>query len=468
MRKLAFLIIAIILVGAYAVPVAAQAPASYESTVAVVNTSSTAGTISFTFYNPDGTVADDSISDPIAAFETKFYTTFPVPDGFQGSMVIQSDVPLASTSTIMGKDAADSVFNYASYVGVSSGSGKVYLPLLMKDNYGFNTYFSVQNTGSAPIDVDIAYSSGHTRTITALAPGASEFIDNQAEPHAILKFSAVLTTTGEIAVAAVEYGDGTSGRPLYAYNGFVSGDTNPVIPMVNQNNYGYWTAIPIQNLGTVETEVTLTYYPTKAGNVCTETLTIPPGGDAEFGSYAHKFDPQTPGTTCQLGEKFVGIAAVTANSANQPLIALMNQLNNAAGYDKGEVLMSIAPSTATSTIVFPEVYQWYGSYNWFTALTLTNVSGSELPAADISCRGVGSAAGNPVDVTWTNPDAIADGEGWITDLFDGFGPMPNGFSGSVICTSATGQIVGTNNTLGHGSINTMDAFILYEGINTTP
>lgn len=474
MRKLLFLLVAFVILGAMVVPspVAAQAPSAYESTLNVTNLSNSAGTVSLKYYNQDGSVAA-TYNDNIAALETKFYTTLPgITAGFDGSMIISSSVPLSSSSTIVGKDGSDAAMNYASYIGVTVGSGTAYLPLLMDSNYGFSTYYYVQNTSATAVDVTIAYSDGlAVPAITNLQPGASAKIDNQAEAHTAKKFSGALTATGDIAVAVVEWGDGSYGKPLYAYNNFEAGSTNPVIAMVNQNNYGYWTSIPIQNLGGSPTTVTLTYTPTKAGTACTETLTVPANGQAEFGPYAHVFSPQTPGSTCIMGERFIGVATVTSNSAGMPLVGLMNQLNTTlvAGYDKGGALRTINTSDATAMIVFPEVYQWYGSWSWWSSITITNVSGGTLAAGDVTCRGVGSSGGTPVDLTWSNAADIANGQGWITDLFNATGPLGDGFLGGVTCQSASsGNIVGTLNTLGHTSPAEIDALTLYEGINVTP
>lgn len=469
MRKLLTILI-VVMLAALAIPAFAQGPSSYESTVNVTNATNGPGNIVLTYYDSTGAVVA-TYPDAIGAYETKFYTTLPgLAGSFDGAMIVSSDVPIAAASMVIGKDGGGNVMNYANYVGVSSGDSPIYLPLLMDSNYGFNTWFSVQNTGTTPVDVDIQYSDGKSNSITALAPGASKKIDNNAEPHTVKKFAATVSATGDIAVTVVEWADGSYGRPLYSYLGFDGGSVDPVLPMVNQNNFGYWTAIPIQNLGNQATTVTLSYTPTKAGTACTETLTIQPGALAEFGSFAHRFAPQTPGTNCVLGQKFVGVATVSNNSTSQPLVGILNQLNTtlSPGYDKGAALMGLNKGDATPLVIFPEVYQWYGAWNWWSSITITNLSGASLPANDVTCRGVGSSNSGAVNVTWSNPTPIANGSGWITDLFKDFGPMPNTFLGGVICTSATGNIVGTLNTLGHTSPASIDTYTIYEGVNLTP
>jgi hypothetical protein len=477
MRKLSFIILVMFLLGALIVPVSAAGPVSYDSTVNVTNTTATAGNISLTYYNPSGTVAG-TYSDTIAAYETKWYVTLPgLSTAFDGSMVISSSVPLGSMSTIIGKDGSDNPMGYGSYTGFSGGSTNVYLPLLMDSNYGWSTFYYIQNVSSAAVDVTITYSDSLVvPAVTGLQPNASVKIDNQAEAHAGKKFSAQLTATGAIAVTVGEWSDSTAGDPVLAYNGFTAGVTNPILPMVNENNYAYWTAIPIQNLGSIATNVTLTYTPTKAGTACTETITIPANGQVEFGSYAFVFPYTTPpysgmSTTCTRGVKFVGNAVVTSNSTSQPLVGLINQATatQSATLDKGASLMGIDPASATSTLVFPDVRQWQGTDHWFTSITITNLSGAPLPIGDISCRAVGTDNIGPVNLTFSNPAVIADYAGWIVDFYPGLivnpSPLSDGFVGGIVCTSATGEIVGNANALGIHAADAIDTYIIYEAIN---
>ena len=478
MKKLSFLLIAVLMMATIVTPVKAAGPSAYESTVNVTNTTGTAGSVVLTYYNPNGSVKA-TYSDTIAANETKWYITLPgLTTSFEGSMVITSSVQLGAISTIIGKDAVSAPMGYGSYTGFSSGSSTVYLPLLMDSNYGYSTFYSIQNVSSAPVNVTIQYSDGlAVPAVSNLQPNASIKIDNMLEAHTAKKFSAILTATGPIAVSVIEWADGYYGEPILAYNGFSNGITNPILSMVNEFNYDYWTAIPIQNLGSVPTNVTVSYTPTKAGTACTETITIPAQGQVEFGSYAFIFNynASTPpyqgmSDNCAYRTTFVGNARVTGNSANQPLVALVNQgttIDTTVPIsDKGASLMHIDPLSATSSIVFPDVRQWYGTDHWWTSLTITNLSGATLPIGNITCRAVGSDPGGPVDTTFSNTAAIANNAGWIIDLFKDYGPMANGFVGGVVCTSATGaKIVGNANALGHDAPAEIDTYTLYEGIN---
>lgn len=471
MRRFVFLTLIMVLALFSIQSATAAVPASYSSSVNVTNVSTTDGNISLEFYNSDGSSAA-TINETISGYETKWISTFTgLSSGFDGSLVISSDVPLASMSMLSGKDGSGTTKNYASYVGTSAGSSPVYLPLLMANNYGYSTYFYVQNTTTSPVNVTINYSDGTTNSITNLAPNASKKIDNRSETHSVKDFSAVLTATGDIAVAVVEYSDGSKGEQLYAYSGFSSGSPNPIFPMVNENNYGYWTSVNIQNMGTQPTTVTVSYSPSEAGTACTETQTIPAGEKRDFATYAFAFDPSiyphSITTDCALNEKFIGAAVVTANSANQNLVGIVNQINMDNDPNKGGALGSLSPLSATDTVVYPYVRQWVGSQQWWSSFTLINVSGSSIAAGDIECRIKGQDSTGPVDKVISNPTSLPDGGAWIQQFFrKPIGPMNDGFEGGAVCTTTSGKaIVGASNILADGAGIQIDSLAVFEGVN---
>jgi|GEM_PF-764214 len=472
MRKIGLFGIILVLLAIPFQSASAQVPASYESTVNVTNISETVGVITLKFYDSSGGVAG-TLDETIEGYETLWITSFGSLDaGFDGSLVIESAVPLATMSMLSGKTGNGSIINYASYIGTSMGSDSVYLPLLMANNYGYSSYFYVQNTSAANIDVDIIYSDGTTNyTIRDLPPSASAKIDNRTdEAHPALSFSAELTATGPIAVAAVEYSNGNMGDQLYAYTGFPNGSTNPIFSLINEHNYGYWTSANIQNIGDVETTVTITYTPSVAGSPCTETQTIPPGEKRDFATYAFVYSPSIypyPVTTnCNRYGTFIGVGVVTGNSAGQPLVGIDNQINTSNDPNKGAALMSLGPEAGTETVVFPYVRQWDGSQKWWSSWTVINVSGTTVPAGDIECRVTGSDSSGPVDTIISNPTSLADGAGWLQQFYGGFPPLSDGFVGGAVCTSQTGkEIVGQVNILAHLAGIDVDSLAVFEGIN---
>jgi hypothetical protein len=471
MRKSVYLVLIAVLLLLSFTSASAAVPDTYVSTVNVTNVGGTDGNINLKFYDSSG-AEKASINDTILGYETKWITSFSgLASGFDGGMVISSDVPLASMSMLSGKDSGGNIKNYASYVGTSAGSPDVYLPLLMKNNYGYATYYYVQNTSTSSVNVSITYSDGVTASINNLAPNASTKIDNSSETHSVKDFSAKLNATGNIAVAVVEYSDGSKGDQLYAYSGFSSGSPNPIFPMVNENNYGYWTSVNIQNMGTQDTIVTVSYSPSEAGTACTETQTIPAGQKRDFATYAFAFDPSiyphSVTTDCARYQKFIGAAVVTANSNNQNLVGIVNQINMGNDPNKGGALGSLNPSTATDTVVYPYVRQWVGSQQWWSSFTLINVSGGSIAAGDIQCRIKGQDNSGPVDTVISNPSSLPDGGAWIQQFFrKPIGPLNDGFEGGAVCTTTSGKaIVGASNILADGAGTAIDSLAVFEGVN---
>jgi len=463
MRKLFFVVISIaLLIGFIYSPVAAAAPVSYESGILVTNLDTVnSGSIILTFYSPDGsTIA--TVDDTIEAGKTNEYYPLPsdVPSGFNGSVVISSSVPIASTSNLAGKDANQNRTHWASYSAFSVGSSQAYLPLLMKNNYGYYTMYYVQNTGSADVDVSIVYSDGQTVSITGLKPGSSKKIDQANETHAAnTTFSAILTATGgEIAVAVVEYGN-----QLFAYSGFGTGSNTPMMPLVNSNNYGYWSSLLVQNVGSSDTTVTISYVPTKAGTACTETQLIQAGKAVRFAENAFTYAKAGLDTTCVLGERFIGTGFVTNNTANQPLVVVVNQVNGSASENKGAAYSAFNPDTGGEKVILPIIHD--RNYGYWTSWTIVNVGTSTLAASSITCTVTGKDKyNNPVSVDFQNPSDLAPNSGWLEDNIN---KIADGFLGGAICQGPSGsKLVSTVNQLGQGSSwSGIDSLLVYEGIS---
>lgn len=466
MRKLLYLSIILAMLFLAVPPVQAQPPAKYETQINVTNVSNVQGTITLRFFRLNGTELTPLVRT-IKAYETLYFQSFSGVTNFDGSMVIESDVPLASMGMLIGKNSANAPIGYAGYIGTSMGSNTVYLPLLMKQNYGYSTYFYIQNTTGSAINATVTYSNGKVTNIAEIKPYASFKIDNRTVSDLPKDFSGVVTASGPVAVAVVEYNEGT-GNQLYSYNGFNAGTTNPVFPIVNENNYGYWTGIALQNMGAVPTNVTVKYTPTVAGTSCTETITIPAMEKRVFAQYAFAFPqdwaPYNVTSNCVYGQRFIGSAVVTANSAGQNLVGIVNQINISNDPNKGAALMSQNSADASNTVVFPNIQQWVGAWHWWTGMTVINVSGASIAKGDIVCTIKGTGPGGAVTKTLTNPKALTNNEGWLHEFYAD-STMPNGFIGGAICTTSGREIVGMVNILAHAAGISVDSLAVYEGIN---
>ena len=439
-------------------PTHAATPVTYESSIQVRNLTSGAGTISLTFYDLNGAVVGTPLTDSIAANETKSYyrSTMPVTSGFNGSVVISADVEIAAMSNLVGLNASASPISYAAYSGFKSGATSAYLPTLFKDNYGYNTFFYVQNTGAADTVVNIQYSDGTTAATSVIKPGQSVVVNQKNEPHTPKVFSATLTSTvSPIAVSVVE-----EGSTLFSYTGFGSGSTTPLMPLINQNNYGYFTGVQIMNTGASSAIVTVTYTPSISGTACQETRTLAAGTSKTFSQFVFYQSQNESGdpafnTTCTMGQTFVGSAQVTVNSSSAPLVAVVNQLQPTQV--KGGAYLAFDPAQGGAKIVYPLIMD--RNYGYFTSHSIVNVGTTSIAAGSLSCLFTGTDKTGPVSKTITNPSAIPANGSWTLNHQ---GLLGDGFVGGATCTGPGGSLlVGTSNQL--GSTAGIDTLLVSEG-----
>ena len=400
----------------------------------VVNLSQSDANITISFYAEGSGTAAATFNDTILAADgQKTYANLPVdipsvPEGFLGGAVVSSDQEVAAITNVIGDG---NFLNGAAYSGVGTGATEVLLPIIFKNQQGsaYDTFVNVQNTGTEAANVTITYSNDATETAT-VQPGSSARFDQATNADLPDDFfgSATVTSDQPVAAAVIQ-----NGQPaILGYNGFTGTSTSPVFPLViaqfSGDNPTFFTGIAIQNAGDAPTDVTVSYTPSgDEGTACTETQTIPAGESAAFGTIL-SFASEGANTTCNVG-LFTGSAQVTANSADQPLVGVVNQLNS--GAFKGGAYNSYDASEATDTIVLALVQDRIAQY--FTGVSIINL---------------GDAA-TTVECVYSNSDVvdtqeIAPGGTWTFNHFNRFG---EGFNSSGICTASSGdaQLVGVLN-----------------------
>jgi hypothetical protein len=407
---------------------------SYTSGFQVQNLEGVEANVTIIYYNQDGSMAAD-VDDTIPANGSVTYFPIEPGTGFNGSVVISSSTQVAAVSNILGDSGAAA----ASYVGSASGNTTVLLPLLMKNNGPFSTWFNVQNTGSSDATVNVSYSDGTTAGPVTIKPGASATFDQLTETHTSAVFSGEITSDQPVAAAVIE----ESSDVMFAYSGFTGGSTDPVMPLINAQNSGYITGIQIQNAGSTDSTVTVSYNPSLVGTACEETQTIPDGESKTFALAAFS---NGSFSDCVGGATFVGSAQVTANSAGVELVAIVNQLKPGVN---GEAYGGFDPSAATGTAVLPLIMDRNSGY--YTGFNVMNVGGA---STTVNCTFTGTS--------YTVSDTLGSGEA-LTDLQNN--KIASGYVGSATCTSG-GSIVAVVNELGPSS--TSDQLLVYEGINSGP
>ncbi len=403
--------LAMVLAMVGAASVGAQGGLTYTSGVQVVNLESTLATIDIYYYNPNGSQAGTLAGETIAGNASKTY--FPllgVDPGFKGSMVISSDKEIAAIANLV---TTDYHFN-ASTTGFSSGATTFSLPLIMCNNSGFNTFFSVQNTSpDTAAHITINYipgstgASGVSETATIQPGAAASFDQAVGSPTkdcadlqgATGRFIGSASITSDQPVVATVMELSTTGfAVLMGYNGFDSGSPTVSLPLIMSNNNGFYTGVQIQNIGTVPTDVTLDYSANTGGafNPVNEVFTL---GVGQSKTIIQDGSPPANGSAnTWLGAgRYIGAATIT-NSATQPLVAIVNQLVPASGGRGpfGSSYEGFDPTTASANVTTPLIMA--NNSGFYTGIQIYNV-GANCPSITVN-YGANVAPGgvfNPAD-----------------------------------------------------------------------
>ena len=444
MKRLSILaVLALMLMATVVMTVSAQF--TYTVGVQIKNLdASPAENAQIVYYNQDGSVAGTLDLPTIPANGSVTYATIEgVGDGFDGSAVINSANQLAAIVNVCANGLCGMG---ASYTAFSSGDTSANLPLIMRNNSGFNTLFNVQNVGSGPANVTVNYSNNTSESAT-IQPNAAATFDQAGNGSLGNIFIGSAVVTSDVPVVATVLEQGTS--TLFGYDGFRTADASnsPVMPLVNANNSGFITGVQIQNTGNVDTNVTVSYTPSSAGAACTETKSITAnGGSATFALDA--FSSTNAGENCADGATFIGSARVTANSAGQPLVAIVNQLN--LGSNKGAAYGAFNPANGSSVVELPLIMDRNSGF--WTGYSITNVGNK---ATNITCSYTNTAH---VD----QQNNVAPGSSFTVLNINQLG---DGYIGAATCTASGGdaKIVGIVNQLQSNSNN--DSLLVYEGTN---
>lgn len=432
---------------------------SYTSGFQVQNLSLTEdANVVISFYNrSDGSLATTQPATIPKSGSTTFFPLSAVAVGFDGSVVISSDQPVAAIANILGNGTEHA----ASYGGLSVGADTVSIPLIQKNNFGINSFFNIQNTGSANATVNITYPGTACQDNAAIQPGAAVRFDQSTDTclpdpvgDAGYTGSAIITSDQPVVatVMQVQSDNQYLNAALLAYNGFTGDSIKPVMPLVSSGWYGSVTGIQIQNTGSQPTNATLTYSPSSGfpGAQCTETKNIPAGQSTTFGLSAGNLLP----AACRTLDggtgftAFVGSAAVTTNSANQPLVAIVNQINS--GNSQAAAYAAFDPALGTQNVSLPLVAD--RNFGIFSGFSIANVGSGP---ADITC-------------TFTNTPFVDSATGIqpgqaFTSLQ--LNKIADKYVGSATCTSNQ-NLVAIVNYLDPGTVTgALDGLSVYEGIN---
>jgi hypothetical protein len=363
-------------------------------------------------------------------------------------------------------------------MGFNSGSTSFGLPLVACNNNGFNTFFSIQNAGSADANVTVTYIPGGAglagkTDVVVLHVGQSKTFDQAVASTSGTKtcndlkdgsgkfVGAASITSDQPIVADGYYLNTTTYQALSGFNGFSAGATTVVAPLIMANNSNYWSSIQIQNFGSGPTNVTIKYGTNQVSGGYTPTNDTCPA----LAAHQSCTKLQSGGQWLPATKKYVGSATITSSS--QPIVVLINIVNLSGGATntKMDAYDGFDPSVATNTLDMPLMMSNNGG--WFTSFQMMNVgTGSCAVKATYSANTAG--AFSPVAETFT----LAVN---ATKTVFQNGASPN--NGSLNTWTGVGKYVGSATAVGTGAgckiiavvnqlgTSTYDQFMSYDAFN---
>ncbi len=303
--------------------------------------------------------------------------------GFKGSAVMQADQPLLATLVQVPGAGAVKVRPLSN--GFAAGAPQSLIATVLKNQFGNNTIFSVQNVDSEDNMIDIKFYDTTATLVyhcdatkapcnTAVASGGALYWDAGAAGDPLpnpFNGSAVVTATrvgggdGAIVSTALELEITTNGGK--AFQGVAEGATTFYMPSALCNyvvsNQNTNTSYAIQNTSlTTSTDVTVTY-----SNSIAQTKTIGAGAKASF-------------VACQatgMTSGFIGSATVTSTAT--PVVAI----GKAYGAGLSTAFEGVAQGAGSAKVALPYVRyatdaNWNAGIQQRVFITIQNIGSADI------------------------------------------------------------------------------------------
>jgi len=447
---------------------------SLVSGITVQNLSTTsAATVIIEFYDASGNLVKSYSGFTIPANSQRTWyvpSAFPdLPSPFVGSAVVSSDQPVAAIVNTQapypgsGTSPSDP-FRVDTYSGVNpySTGTKAYLTQVMKEYYGWNSHFAVQNAttsnASASVTVDFidentgqAVAAAHQ--VVSIAANASHLFTQKDNANLPNGFSGgvVISSDQPVAVTASFFNADTSDSTsqFHSYNGFTSGSTKVYVPRLVRKYYGYNSGLRVQNVDASGTaNVTITY--NFKGTLVTKNMTLTPG--QAKGVYLGDDNANTSGIP-EGNVNGVGSAVI---ASNVPIVATANEDNRSMG--RGTTYNAFLDGQQTKNIFFPQVTAKY--YSYCSGIQVQNVT-DQLATGTATFTMAGRA---PVTVNIS----IQPNSSWQIFAPDALGGAGD-FNGAVSVTLNQNAVgianMSVRNDVDPRTVVYGDTFTAYNGLN---
>jgi hypothetical protein len=429
----------------FVAPAAAQS-ITWTSGFQVQNLGGSTATVLIEYYNQDGTQPIAGVSDTIPALGSKTYYPIHAADGFNGSVVVLADQPVVAITNTLGNNPQYA----ASTESFSGGASSVKLPLIMRGNSGYYTWFNVQNTGTADATLTVDYvpgsaGSADTQGPVVVKPGASHTFDQHDMTSLGATFigSAVVNSDQPIVATVMQVGE--TYKNMMGYNGFTGGSDAVSLPLIMSNNSGYYTGFQVQNIGTASTDITISYGTNIAGSFAPvdEVATLAANESMTFIQASGQFASET----------YIGSATITSNG--EPIVAIVNQVK-LSGVALGTAYNGFNPAGATEKASAPLIMANNSGY--YTGIQVMNVGGAPT---DITVTYGPNSAGSFAPAA--EYSTLAPGDSYNSIQNSGAWTGKTYVGSLTVEASAGGQIVMIVNQIWPAAPG--DQFMTYDGFN---
>jgi hypothetical protein len=351
------LLFAVILTIAAVSMAAAQDPAyntPFITSVTYQNVGTQQTNVQFDFYNEkSGTPITVVKPLPAGAGSSLFMgSVSSIPTNFSGSAVVSSSEPIVAT--LVQIPQSTTVKNRPLSNGFSSATSNVLIATVLKNKFNTHTKFSIQNADTSAIDITVKiYNADNpsdppiTLTETNIPVGAAKIYDlgSMAQLGTSFNGSATVTavktgtsTSANIVGSALELS--VSGTAAKAFEGVAGGaKTVYMASALCDFAAGQNTAYAVQNIGTADTTVTVTY-----SNGNSEQALIKPGTK-------HSFQGCGAGNT----SGFKGSATITSDTSDIVVIGKV--------YGAGLSTAFLGESSGSAKLALPYV-RWTADANY--------------------------------------------------------------------------------------------------------
>ena len=365
-------------------PVKAAAYGSqFVTSITYQNVGNAEATVSISFY-PKSSSTPIVITQPAlaAGAGTSLYVggVSSVTTGFMGSAILSSNQPIVAILVQIG---SGTVKNRPLSGSFSAGSSYVLIPTVLKNMFGYNSVFSIQNVDvSAAADVTLKFvpvtGSPITHTISNLPAGSADYIDMGT-------FSAITSPTfnGSVQINSVKVGTTTPGAVVassmelqvtgdlaYAFEGANQSAATVYMPSALCNfgpNANTTSAYAVQNTSTADIQVSVNY---SNGNV-DGPATLAPGAKKSFDG-------------CVTGNAtgFIGSAKITATGGE---IVAVGKI-----YGGGLSTAFLGFNSGGSKVALPYIRwtesQWVTGVRQRAYIAIQNVGAADLAAGTVAVK----------------------------------------------------------------------------------